>query len=158
VRQVLTGALCLTLAALAAAVILVHLFGDLPAALDTLAHGDEVGARIEESTRAVHRKIVAKDQAVEDAFAGRLTLLQAAARHRDLDANLPAGQRNAWRFFYDGATDEERYCRQVLDRAGMLAEGRPEGEAAVARLRGQLDQALADGGVRLPAAEPPGKP
>jgi hypothetical protein len=157
-RRALTVALCLTLAALAAAAVLVRLFGDLPAALDTLARGDEVGARTEEATRAADRRGSAKARAVEDALAGRLSLLEAAAVHRDLDAGLPPGQRDAWRLCADGATEEERYCRGVLLQARTLAEGRPKAEAAVTRLRRQLEEALAAGDLRLLGPDAPGVP
>jgi hypothetical protein len=154
----LTGAVCLTLAALAVALLLARLFGDLPAALDTLARGEEVGARAEESLRDSDRRRAAKDRAAEDALAGRLPLLQAAATWRGLDAGRSPGQLDAWRLRAEGDTDEERYCRQLLARARALAEGRPGAEASVAALGRQLDGALAAGGGVDPGDGGHGRP
>jgi hypothetical protein len=153
-RRVLTGAVCLTLAALAVGLILVHFFGDL----DTISHVHEVGERIEERIRAAQHRQAAKDRGVEDALAGRLTLLEAAAVHRDLDADLRPGQRDAWRLRAEGDTDDERSCRDVLAHARILTEGRPGGEAAVTPLRRQLEEALTAGDVRLPNPGAPSVP
>jgi hypothetical protein len=89
---------------------------------------------------------------------GRLTLLEAAARWRDLDTGMSEGERASWRACTDGATEEERYCRQVLDRTGALAEGMSEGSAAIDRLRRQLEEALATRNLRLPDPSAPGVP
>jgi hypothetical protein len=155
-RLALTAAVCLTVAALAVGLILVHLFGDLPAALDTLSRADEVAARAEDSLRDSDRRRAGKDRAAEAALAGRLTLLQAAAAWRDLDAGLPPGQLAAWRLQADGDTDGERYCREVLARARALAEGRPDGGEAAERLGRQLEDALAGEDIRLPGPGAPG--
>jgi hypothetical protein len=104
--------------------------------------------------RAAERRRLGKDRAAEDALAGRLTLLEAAAAWRDLDAELQPGPRVSWRLQADGDTDEERYCRQMLARAARLAEGRPGAEASVAALRRQLEEALAGGDPRLPGSAP----
>jgi hypothetical protein len=61
--------------------------------------------------------------------------VEAAAACRDLDASMAEGRRDCWRFGTEGATDEERYCRQVLTHAAVLVEGRPGGDAVVAGLR-----------------------
>ena len=153
-RRTLTAAACLTVAATAAAVLVCRLSGDLADTLDPFRRSAELDPRAADQIPAHLRRGAAKQRAAEDSLAGRLTLLEAAGRWRDLDAGLSGGERDSWRACAAGATDEERYCRQVLDRAAALAEGRPEGGAAVDRLRRQLDEALAAGNVRLPEPEP----
>jgi hypothetical protein len=51
----------------------------------------------------------------------------------------------------DGATDDERSCRQVLTHAEALAAGWPAGSAALKRPRRRLEEGLAAGAL---AGEP----
>ena len=153
--RALTTAACLTLAALAAGVALLFLFGTLSDTLDSFRRAADLDARAAEAVPANLRRGNAKERAAEDALAGRLTLPEAAAVWRDLDAGMPPGQRESWRLVTEGDTDDERYCRLVLATAAQTAAGRPGAEAAVTRLRRQLEEALAAGDLRLPGPEAP---
>jgi hypothetical protein len=153
-RQVWSFALCLSLAVsslvaalglfpgLAAAVGLD--FWNVPATLDAMGEGMELDRRLDEEVRAARRRIAAKDEVAREAAEGRLTLREAAARFRDLDADAPEAYRRGWCCVPGAASDEERYCRQVLGHAAVAARGRPGQAAALRRLEAQLDRARAD--------------
>jgi hypothetical protein len=111
------------------------------------ARGDDP---IDEQIQAAQRRTAAKSEVAGEALEGRWTLLEAAARFRDLDAAAPEGYRRAWRSLVEGATDEERYCRQVLDYSATVARDRSDDPAALDRLRAQLEAALSRGDLRLP--------
>jgi hypothetical protein len=92
-----------------------------------------------------------KDEAVRDLFAGRLTLLQAAARFRDVEKAHPitwAPGNTA-----TGPAEGERLCRVVMAMAdGWLVKYSPPMAAdVVARLEAELQRHRGpDGIVRLP--------
>jgi hypothetical protein len=117
---------------------------NVPAALNALGRESELERRLDEQGRAVRRRMAAKDEVAREAVKGRLTLLEAAARFRDLDADAPEAYRRGWRFLAEGSSDEERYCRQVLGYAERALHGRPGQAAALRRLEAQRDRAWAD--------------
>jgi len=92
-----------------------------------------------------------KDHAVRELLAGRLTLLQAAARCRDVEAAYPV----PWAP-HIAATDPaegERLCRMVISmaRGWMLENVAAQAAAETARLEAELEQHRdPDGTVRLP--------
>jgi hypothetical protein len=87
-------------------------------------------------------QVEAKRRVVEQVVAGRLTLLDGAARFRALGgSSLP------------DAEDTEAVCRAVIGWAGLALSDRPERAGAVLtrleeELRAHLERA---GGFRLPA-------
>jgi hypothetical protein len=158
-RRVYTGALSLVLVASALAALprfpglaaAVGLDGwDVPTLLDVISREARLAEQLDEHERATWRRMALKDEVAADAIAGRLTLFEAAARFRDLDADAPEAYRGAWRRSMAGDSDPERYCRQVIGYAAAVLQD-PTGEAAVLQdLTAQLDQALARGDLRLP--------
>jgi hypothetical protein len=87
-------------------------------------------------------------------IAGRLSLLEAAARFRDLDEQPPAARREVLRCAYPGASDDECRCRAVLQYVWVEARDRPGADPAVAkRLEAELRGLLGHGDVRLPGSE-----
>src|SRR5262249_40300964 len=156
-RQVWSLTLCLSLAlsSLAAAL---GLFPGLaaavgldlwnvPATLNAMGEGMEQGRQLDEQVGAAQRRAAAKAEVAREGAQGRLTLREAAARFRDLDADAPEDYRRRWRDLSEGASDEERYCRHVLGQAATALRGRPGQAAALRRLEAQLDRA---GGDRRP--------
>jgi hypothetical protein len=126
-------------------------FGDLPALQRRLEETRLRGEELDRRREALLRRIAAKERVVAELVAGRLTLLQAAARFRDLkgeppDLAAPPG-------LACGCSEGERLCREVMAWAdGWLAEQAPQRAAAVAarleaELRRHRDRA---GMVRLP--------
>jgi hypothetical protein len=152
-RHLLLVGSCLALALLSLAALPGPAGLNLTRLVGTLGEEAERHERLEEQTEAVLRRTGAKTEVAEEVAAGRLGLFAAAARFRDLDADTSADYRQHWRLLVEGATDEERYCRQVLSYAALPLREQGDGPAALDRLRAQLDEALAGGGVRLP---PPG--
>jgi hypothetical protein len=160
VRQVQTASLCLVLAvsALAAALFLfpswaaaVGLdFWNVHTAVDTLERQMQLDERLEGEVQATLRRAAAKEEVAGEAVAGRLTLFEAAARFRDLDADVTEDYRRGWRHLNEGSSDEERYCRQVLAYAEVALRDRTDDQTVLERLEAQLDQALARGGLCLP--------
>jgi hypothetical protein len=87
---------------------------------------------------------------------GRLGLLEAAARFRDLDRQWPATQRDP-RQAHLGDTDEMHYCRAVIAVVAMILHNRPETRAAViGRLEAELRGHLERGDLRFPEGPLPG--
>ena len=163
-RYLASGALCVALAVSLVAGALSLIPGgpgdwrlglpDLRAALDEAERAD----RLAEGIEAALRRTAAKHAAAAEVADGRLTLLEAAARFRDTDADVTPEYRKVWRLTMEGGSDEERFCRQVLLFVEQAVWGRADGPALLGRLRAELDEALAGGGVRLPAPEAPGAP
>jgi hypothetical protein len=65
------------------------------------------GREMDDEYRFVEDRLVRRHRIVQDLIAGRMGLREAAARYRDIDRERlgPA----------EGADDEERYCRQLID-------------------------------------------
>jgi hypothetical protein len=113
-------------------------------------------------TRAVAARLAGKDRAVRALLAGDCTLLEAAARFRQLDSWEPRVRWEAHPEVYAGGTDAERYCRAVLYWVdGVMSKGPPPGDpaaaaAAVRRLGEELEGRRAGGTLALPPAAPGG--
>jgi hypothetical protein len=122
----------------------------VPGAVDELGQEANRDEQLDEALQATQRRTVAKAELAQEAAAGRLTLFEAAARFRDLDAGVTEDYRCGWRHLAEGASDEERYCRQVIGYARLALRDRSDGPALLDRLRAQLDEALARGDLRLP--------
>jgi hypothetical protein len=87
-------------------------------------------------------------------IAGRLSLLEAAARFRDLDEQRPAASRQARCATHAGASDDECHCRAVLQYVGAEVELRPGADPGVAeRLDAELRSLLEQGNLRLPGSD-----
>ena len=70
--------------------------------------------RAQEELERAQERIRAKRAIALEVLAGRLTLRQAAAHFRELDAGRPERKLAHWRASCPGNTDEERYCWTVL--------------------------------------------
>jgi hypothetical protein len=123
---------------------------NVPAALSAMAEAVEMDCRLDEELLAAQLRTAIKDEAAEDVVAGRLTLVEAAARFRRLDADASEEYRRAWRATAEGTRDEERYCRQVVVRVGVVLVARDDAADVLAGLNRRLEEALARGDLRLP--------
>jgi hypothetical protein len=82
---------------------------------------------------------------------GELSLWEAAACFRDLEAQRPPGLR-AGSEVHRGATAEERHCRHVITFArAAFEEGSEVGDPAP-RLEAELEERVRRGDLRLPGA------
>jgi len=77
--------------------------------------------------RAIGRRIQEKERLAGELIDGRLTLFEAAARFRRLNAEPPAPPPLA--LSYPGDSEEERLCRQVIGWASRRLEKSDPGRA-----------------------------
>jgi WD40 repeat protein len=106
----------------------------------------------DEQLLALRRRIEAKYRLAREVIEGRLTLLEAAARFRDLDREPPPFAWDAFRATCPGASDDELHCREVICFVCAEQRGRPRTDAGiVARLEAELDERLGRGDLHLPA-------
>jgi hypothetical protein len=166
-RPSLGTALCrVSLAALAAGCLAVTVarLADTPTPLGLPAGDDpevERGRRLDEQLRAVCRRIEGKNRLAQEVAAGRLGLVEAAARYRDLDRDGPF-DKEVFRSAYPGGSDDERYCREVIVFVREVLREPPCGDvsdpAVVGRLEAELHDRLERGDLRLPVAPAGGGP
>jgi hypothetical protein len=109
------------------------------------------GEYLQERLDSVNATLRARQAVVDELLAGRLTLLEAAARYRDLDEKEPGFNWEHFRLYYDCGSDEERFCRQVIDFVRAHFEDPERAAAAAAPLEGELCEHLQRGALRLPA-------
>jgi hypothetical protein len=108
--------------------------------------GEEAEAR---QTACLHR-IKAKRRIAQDVLAQRLTLLEAAEHFRDLNEGNPGVDWEVFRRAYPGCSDDERYCRQVIDVVeGEVHRDRSRAVAIRKRLEAELREHLKSGTLQL---------
>jgi hypothetical protein len=130
-----------------------------PASGDEPVQGMEQPAdwvtELELPNKAGLRRIAAKEQIVNDLESGRIGLLEAASRFRQVSAEafyyLPVLRRR----FPDAAHDDERICRNVIQYTyNVLHFHHPwRAEALCTRLEAELAQHLNAGTLRLPVCD-----
>ncbi|HKI33340.1 MAG TPA: hypothetical protein VKA46_15915 [Gemmataceae bacterium] len=125
----------------------------LPELQERVRRGEQEMAEMDPRLDAAAARMAAKEQTTQDLLAGRLTLLQAAARFRAHNASPPRLAADLADHIA-GATEEERLCRQVIGWAkGAAATTSPgAGERTRQRLEAELAGLLAqnNGIIRLP--------
>jgi WD40 repeat protein len=110
------------------------------------------GRQNDEQFRALLRRLKAKNRLAREVIDGRLTLLEAAARFRNLDLKPPPFAWDALRSIYPGASDDELHCREVIFFVRAEQRDRPGTDAGiVARLEAELNERLGRGDLHLPA-------
>jgi hypothetical protein len=108
--------------------------------------------QLEEPQRACARHHGQMAVAAE-VVAGRLTLLQAAARVRAIRADEPPLVRELARWRHPGLSEEEWLCAVVIDHVGWVLADDPARQAAVVgRLQAELRRQRQCGLLRLPLA------
>jgi hypothetical protein len=118
------------------------------------------GQELEDRMSLALRRCGAKEAAVADVIAGRLTLLEAAAEFRDLNAQIP--QAKHWLAHqYPDQPYELALCRSIIRRVGLELRPRmPEqAEILIARLEAELAEHIhRHGRVCLPVPGSKGRP
>jgi hypothetical protein len=107
--------------------------------------------QLDAKDRAAMGRIEAKERILDEVMAGRVQLLAAAAQFRKLGANSsyywPALRRH-----YEGSSDEERVCRNMIDylrKSRGVADGDPADQMR-AVLEAELRRHLEEGTLHLP--------
>jgi hypothetical protein len=97
------------------------------------------------------RRIGAKELVVQELAAGRITLLQAAARFRDINADWPE-YAEVLRHRYPDASEEASISRNTIDYVCNILEDEDLvlAKGLRARLEAELDQLRQAGTLRLP--------
>jgi hypothetical protein len=102
----------------------------------------------------IDRSSAEKRRLAGEVIAGQLSLLEAAARFRDLDERPPAACRRGLRAAFPGASDDECHCRAVLSYVREELWHRPGADPAAAdRLEAELRALLERGDPRLPGPD-----
>jgi hypothetical protein len=135
------SSLCLSLLGLAGAV-LYSTWSDSIAAEHAEKHRAD---SLRQELLASNQRITGRYQVSKNLQEGRLTLLQAAAIFRAIDAGVPAQHRDLYPV-YPGKSEGERLCRKVIDCLDVLFSDFEECpgplEALRARLTAELDALL----------------
>ena len=118
---------------------------------DYLQRQVERGEALDSLLEKQKRQREARAELVFELAAGRLTLVEAAARIRDLYGSTPSFWEGL-RMAEKGNTDEERLCRHAIGWVESMLADRPcEASAVAARLEAELGDHLArHGKVILP--------
>jgi hypothetical protein len=110
--------------------------------------------RLEAERQRVLQRCRGQMAVAAEVVAGRLTLLQAAARVRALRADEPP---LVWKMVqrgHPGLSREEWLCRVVINYVGRVLYDDPaQARALVRRLRAELREHRQRGPLRLPSAE-----
>jgi hypothetical protein len=117
-------------------------------------HDPEDDIRYRGLIDALMQRWSAKERVKADLLAHRITLLEAAARFRDLHLTGPLFDWGTWRIAlhrrFPNASDDERMCRYVIDGMEMmLTEGSEEARLVIGRLEAELHEHLRRGTLRL---------
>jgi hypothetical protein len=118
-----------------------------------LAEEEQRAAALDADQVLLTRSMRVTQKIREDLVAGRLTLRQAVTALTAENATRPARLRIRTEYF-PGDTEEERFARSTVERLGWGLADKPGGATAVARLRAELDEFLADTGCGAGAARP----
>jgi hypothetical protein len=103
-----------------------------------------------QQTRLVQQDLEAKSRVIEELRNHRLTLLQAAARFRDLGNRGLDKDGVLFRRFYAGQTDAERWCRKVISYMRAVRPAQTDGASRADQLEVELSQLLAQGPLHFP--------
>jgi hypothetical protein len=93
---------------------------------------------LDKRAQEIHERTRAQNELCRDLIAGRITLAQAGHRLRELP-NPPDDFLEKLRFSEEGATEDERLCNHIIERACDLLRSEPARSAALReKLRAEL--------------------
>jgi hypothetical protein len=120
---------------------------------DLLGDAAEQELQWKAAAERVNQRLEKKTAIIRDVIAGRLKLLEAAARYRKLNADFPHASHWLEQQRYPGMPYERALCQQIIDTVrDELSEAAPDQvKPLVSRLEAELKEHLcADGQVHLP--------
>jgi hypothetical protein len=125
---------------------------------EKIARLEREDAEIDRLLAIITRRIyTTNEEVIAEVLAGRLSLLEAAARVRAAGTELPSWARPKLECLFPGSSDDERQCRRVI----ALIEGTLRDEPSrcgmvIGCLQAELrEHLLRYGGVRLPEIDSP---
>jgi hypothetical protein len=113
----------------------------LPKMMQQIEQGKRDQARGKDIARDIDELFETRGRIADDVAAGRMGLLEAATRFRDLNAANPMGGYDLSNWI-TGDSDEERCCRQVINWVETRLGSMPTAEAA--RVMERLEEELTD--------------
>ena len=128
-------------------------FWNVPALKDELARQNQFHAQLERQHAAVRQRIAVKEGIVGEVVAGRMGLLDAAARFHALNVGR-ADIMTLLRKAHPSASDEECTCRNVIRYVECYLRADNPDHPVLARLHAELEHWLAAGAGKLPDAPP----
>jgi hypothetical protein len=99
---------------------------NLPALMTRIDRDTTTGRQLEACDRLTFQRVLAKNEVTREVVEGRLSLAEAVARFRELDATAPETYLHAWRAGTPGACDEERYHCTLLRHLEAYRYNQPE--------------------------------
>jgi hypothetical protein len=108
---------------------------------------------LDDEVAQMQRRLLMKQQLVDQVIGQRLALREAAAQWRALLETNPRISWEMYRRVWPGNSDTERHCWQVIDAVKIRLRKNPTQAAAVAAaLEAELRDHLKHGTLRLPSA------
>jgi hypothetical protein len=124
-------------------------FGDVGATMSGYTDELERGRGLDEAREEILGRVKGRERVVQEAIDRRLTLVEAAARFRELDRADPSFLWDSFRVLRPGASDEERQCQSVIEWvSGMLVNDPGRARAESRRLEEELQAVLSHGPQR----------
>jgi hypothetical protein len=122
-----------------------------------LAKEDGRSKALDQAWADTLRRMEEKPALARSLAGGRLTLLEAAARFRDLDRGASDFNVEEFRHTYPGASDDERHCREAIAwvREEVLPDA-PQAEAIAQCLEAELQYHIDRGTLCLDRRPTPG--
>ncbi len=97
--------------------------------------------RLAREQRAALRQLQAQQEITKEVVAGRLTLLESAARLRDVELPAPSFRLDLFREAYRADSDDERFCQAIIQ---MVRLSVPPDTARTDELARRLEDELRD--------------
>src|SRR5690349_9198789 len=129
-------------------------FWNVPSLKARLNRDLDLAAHLDAQDSHILQRIAVKEEIVNDLVGGRISLLDAAAQFRALNA----GRRDyleVIRLTYPGRTDDERMCRNVIGFVESAVASDEDGRYVIYRLNQELNHLLASGELKLPGPPVP---
>ncbi|MFL5342289.1 MAG: hypothetical protein ACJ8F7_19250 [Gemmataceae bacterium] len=126
-------------------------FWNVPRLMSQTANLDQQGEQLNSQCAGAEWRAELKTGMATDLLAGRVTLAEASARCRELNAGTPYFLPECRRL-YPTASDDELYCRNVMDTLRNQFPGESPVRSCLTRCEAELERLRVAGGgeVRLP--------
>jgi hypothetical protein len=121
----------------------------LPKYLEDLSRAQERARQLTADGAMIHRSVFGKVAIAKDVAAHRYGLLEAAARFRDLNRDLPQYCFGMFLAAFPAPTEEESYCRAVISYVKDYADDSADTAELIMHLEVELAWRLRAGPLKL---------